>query len=69
MALQMNEAQRQATTGLIEQSRQQQVVGILADRSYGQSVRRAFRRAARNAIYSSHRRQQNIPARFANRTA
>ena len=36
MALQMNEAQRQATTGLIEQSRQQQVVGILADRSYGQ---------------------------------
>ncbi len=36
MALQMNEAQRQATTGLIEQSRQQQVVGILADRSFGQ---------------------------------
>jgi len=36
MALQMNEAQRQATTGLIEQSRQQQVIGILADRSYGQ---------------------------------
>ncbi|MBS1789725.1 MAG: hypothetical protein JST85_18515 [Acidobacteria bacterium] len=36
MALQLNEAQRQATTGLIEQSRQQQVVGILADRSYGQ---------------------------------
>jgi hypothetical protein len=36
MALQMNEAQRQATTGLIEQGRQQQVVGILADRSFGQ---------------------------------
>lgn len=36
MALQMNEAQRQATGGLIEQSRQQQVVGILADRSFGQ---------------------------------
>jgi hypothetical protein len=36
MALQMNEAQRQATTGLVEQSRQQQVVGILADRSFGQ---------------------------------
>lgn len=36
MALQMNEAQRQATTGLIEQSRQQQVAGILADRSFGQ---------------------------------
>ena len=36
MALQMNEAQRQATTRLIEQSRQQQVVGILADRSFGQ---------------------------------
>ena len=36
MALQMNEAQRQATSGLIEQSNQQQVVGILADRSFGQ---------------------------------
>jgi len=36
MALQMNEAQRQATTGLVEQSRQQQVIGILADRSFGQ---------------------------------
>ena len=36
MALRMNEAQRQATTGLIEQTRQQQVVGILADRSFGQ---------------------------------
>jgi hypothetical protein len=36
MALQMNEAQRQATTGLIDQSRQQQVIGILADRSFGQ---------------------------------
>jgi hypothetical protein len=36
MALRMNEAQRQATTGLIEQSRQQQVIGILADRSFGQ---------------------------------
>jgi hypothetical protein len=36
MSIQMNEAQRQATTGLVEQTRQQQVVGILADRSYGQ---------------------------------
>jgi hypothetical protein len=36
MALQMNEAQRQATTGLVEQSRQQQIIGILADRSFGQ---------------------------------
>jgi len=36
MALRMNEAQRQATTGLIEQSRDQQVIGILADRSFGQ---------------------------------
>ncbi len=36
MALRMNEAQRQATTGLIEQSRDQQVIGILADRSLGQ---------------------------------
>lgn len=36
MALRMNEAQRQATTGLIEQSRDQQVLGILADRSFGQ---------------------------------
>ncbi|MGE0128994.1 MAG: hypothetical protein AB7U82_13020 [Blastocatellales bacterium] len=36
MALRMNEAQRQATTGLVEQSRQQQVIGILADRSFGQ---------------------------------
>jgi hypothetical protein len=36
MALRMNEAQRQATTGLIGQSRDQQVVGILADRSSGQ---------------------------------
>ncbi|MGH9841783.1 MAG: hypothetical protein ACREEM_23765 [Blastocatellia bacterium] len=36
MALQMNEAQRQATTGLIAQSRDQQVTGILADRSFGQ---------------------------------
>ncbi|MGH9840854.1 MAG: hypothetical protein ACREEM_18935, partial [Blastocatellia bacterium] len=36
MALQMNEAQRQATTGLIAQNRDQQVVGILADRSFGQ---------------------------------
>ena len=36
MALRMNEAQRQASTGLIEQSRDQQVVGILADRSFGQ---------------------------------
>lgn len=36
MSVRMNEAQRQATTGLLEQSRQQQVVGILADRSFGQ---------------------------------
>jgi len=36
MALRMNEAQRQATTGLIEQSRDQQVIGILADRGFGQ---------------------------------
>jgi hypothetical protein len=36
MALGMNEAQRQATTGLIGQSRDQQVIGILADRSFGQ---------------------------------
>ena len=36
MALQMNESQRQATTGLIAQSRDQQVIGILADRSSGQ---------------------------------
>ncbi len=36
MAVQMNETQRQATTGLIEQSQQQQVVGILTDRSFGQ---------------------------------
>src|SRR5262249_24788797 len=36
MALRMNEAQRQATTGLLEQSRDQQVIGILADRSFGQ---------------------------------
>src|SRR5262245_24974277 len=36
MALRMNEAQRQATTGLIGQSRDQQVIGILADRSFGQ---------------------------------
>jgi hypothetical protein len=38
MALQMNEAQRQATTGLIERSRDQQVIGILADRSFGQRL-------------------------------
>jgi hypothetical protein len=36
MALRMNEAQRQATTGLIDRSRDQQVIGILADRSFGQ---------------------------------
>jgi hypothetical protein len=36
MAIRMNEAQRQATVGLVEQSRQQQIMGILADRSFGQ---------------------------------
>lgn len=36
MAVRMNEAQRQATTGLVEQSRQQQVANIYADRSFGQ---------------------------------
>ena len=36
MALRMNEAQRQATTGLLEQSRRQQVANIGADRSFGQ---------------------------------
>lgn len=37
MALRMNQAQRQATTGLLEQSRQQQVANIGADRSFGQA--------------------------------
>ena len=37
MALRMNEAQRQASTGMIEQSRRQQVTNIGADRSFGQS--------------------------------
>jgi hypothetical protein len=36
MSVQMNEAQRQATTGLVEQSRQQQIMGIFADRSFGE---------------------------------
>jgi hypothetical protein len=36
MAVRMNEAQRQATTGLVEQSRQQQIMGIFADRSFGE---------------------------------
>jgi hypothetical protein len=36
MALQMNASQRQATTGLIEQNLNQQIIGILADRSFGQ---------------------------------
>jgi hypothetical protein len=36
MARQLNEAQREATTGLIEQSRQQQITGINADRGFGQ---------------------------------
>lgn len=37
MALRMNEAQRQATTGLLEQNRRQQVANIGADRSFGQT--------------------------------
>jgi hypothetical protein len=66
MALQMNEAQRQATTGLIEQSRQQQVVGILADRSYGQ--RQAGIQASREERdLRITQAQQNIST-FANRT-
>ena len=66
MALQMNEAQRQATTGLIEQSRQQQVVGILADRSYGQ--RQAGIQASREERdLRITQGQQNIST-FANRT-
>jgi len=36
MSTQMAEAQRQATTGLLEQARRQQVTGHLADRSFGQ---------------------------------
>jgi hypothetical protein len=36
MAKQLNEAQQEATTGLIEQSRKQQVAGIHADRGFGQ---------------------------------
>jgi hypothetical protein len=36
MSTQMTEAQRQATVGLLEQSRMQQVTGYLADRSFGQ---------------------------------
>ncbi len=36
MSVQMTEAQRQATLGLLEQSRMQQVTGLLADRSFGQ---------------------------------
>lgn len=66
MALQMNEAQRQATTGLIEQSRQQQVIGILADRSYGQ--RQAGIQASREERdLRITQAQQNIST-FANRT-
>jgi hypothetical protein len=66
MALQMNEAQRQATTGLIEQSRQQQVVGILADRSYGQ--RQAGIQASREERdLRITQAQQNIST-LANRT-
>lgn len=37
MSLRMNEAQRHATTGLLEQSRQQQVANLHADRSFGQA--------------------------------
>ncbi len=66
MALQMNEAQRQATTGLIEQSRQQQVVGILADRSFGQ--RQAGIQASREERdLRITQGQQNIST-FANRS-
>ncbi|MGH9838052.1 MAG: hypothetical protein ACREEM_04635 [Blastocatellia bacterium] len=36
MSTQMTEAQRQASLGLIEQSRRQQVTGLLADRSLGE---------------------------------
>jgi hypothetical protein len=36
MSAQMAEAQRQATIGLLEQGRRQQVTGLLADRSFGQ---------------------------------
>ncbi len=36
MSAQMTEAQRRATLGLLEQSRMQQVTGLLADRSFGQ---------------------------------
>jgi hypothetical protein len=36
MSVQMTEAQRRATIGLLEQSRMQQVTGLLADRSFGQ---------------------------------
>ncbi|MGH9846709.1 MAG: hypothetical protein ACREEM_49045, partial [Blastocatellia bacterium] len=36
MSTQMTEAQRQATIGLLEQSRRQQVTGLLADRSFGE---------------------------------
>jgi hypothetical protein len=36
MSTQMTEAQRQATLGLLEQSRMQQVTGYLADRSFGE---------------------------------
>ena len=36
MSVQMTEAQRQATLGLLEQSRMQQVTGYLADRGFGQ---------------------------------
>jgi hypothetical protein len=36
MSTQMTDAQRQATLGLLEQSRRQQVTGLLADRSFGQ---------------------------------
>ncbi|MGH9841391.1 MAG: hypothetical protein ACREEM_21770 [Blastocatellia bacterium] len=36
MSTQMTEAQRQATIGLLEQSRRQQVTGLLVDRSFGE---------------------------------
>lgn len=36
MSVQMNEAQRVASLGMIEQGRRQQVTGLLADRSFGQ---------------------------------
>lgn len=66
MALRMNEAQRQATTGLIEQSRIQQVTGLMADRSFGQrSTNIQASREERDLRISQA--QQNVTT-FANRS-